>query len=172
MQTVFILLTFIIIQSNCYYLIELNRNYSSIKSYCSIEYFEKNLYHIPERCHRHVECHSSHCDDRQFRCVKLRETLCCLYEYIREKCLNINIKERFRSIYFHLSIQHGYCEINLERIEQQDQTYCLNNYIETTTITVSYSSIRSFQQIQSKSRTVSARYQFFIICFFNILVSK
>jgi len=162
-RSVLIWLVWLILQSNGYYLLELNRNHSSIESYCSIEYFDGVSYQIPRQCHRHVQCASSNCDDRQFHCVKLRETLCCLYDFVRSTCVNRNVNERFRSVYFHVSIQYGFCEINLERIEQQDRTYCLNNYVETSVRSVVY-------EIQSKSRMISVPYQFFIICFMIVLI--
>jgi hypothetical protein len=34
-----------------------------------------------------------------------------------------------------MSIEHGYCEINLERIEKNDQAYCIANTEDTTTST-------------------------------------
>ncbi len=112
-----------------YYLIDIDPNISSNTSYCSSKLIENNLYRIPNQCHHHLLCNGYHCDDKSFRCVKLRETLCCLYEYLQRICRqNMILKDQFRSIYFHISIEHGYCEINLERIEQIDQSYCLANH--------------------------------------------
>jgi hypothetical protein len=116
------------IPSNSYYLIDIDTNFSIN---CSSKLIENNLYRIPNQCHNHLLCDPYHCDDKSFRCVKLRETLCCLYKYLQNTCRQEQIlKDQFRSIYFHISIQHGYCEINLERIEQIDQSYCLANHFE------------------------------------------
>lgn len=136
MKRIFILLFIkflLIISSDCYYLIDLDRNISLNDNYCSNMLINKDLYRIPNQCHKHLLCNGYHCDDQSFRCVKIRETLCCLYKYIEENCEKDLLKDQFRSIYFHISIQHGYCEINLERIEQNDHSYCLANHIETTT---------------------------------------
>ena len=137
-QTTSILLVLIVLidwscpsRSHSFYLIDLDPNYSS----CSNISINKTRYGIPRLCQKHLLCHRSHCDDQSFRCVKIRETLCCLSEYIEKFCSNNRLyKDRFRSIYFHMSIEHGYCEINLERIEQNDSLYCLANQLETTTI--------------------------------------
>ena len=123
------------IPSNSYYLIDIDTNLSLNTSYCSNILINKNLYHIPSQCHSHLLCTPYHCDDKSFRCIKIRETLCCLYKYIQKNCQKENFKDHFRSIYFHISIQHGYCEINLERIEQNDHSYCIANHHETTTTT-------------------------------------
>jgi hypothetical protein len=121
------------IPSNSYYLIDIDINSSLNISYCSNKLIEKNLYRIPNQCHNHLLCNAYHCDDKSFRCIKIRETLCCVYKYLQKSCSNEKIlKDQFRSIYFHISIQHGYCEINLERIEQIDPSYCLAE-IPTTT---------------------------------------
>jgi hypothetical protein len=127
----------IAIPSNSYYLIDIDMNLSSNTSYCSNILINKDLYHIPVQCHSHLLCNPYHCDDKSFRCMKIRETLCCLYKYIQENCSKDKFKDHFRSIYFHISIQHGYCEINLERIEQNDQSYCIANHPEPTTMSVS-----------------------------------
>ena len=119
--------------TNSYYLIDIYTNSSLNTSYCSNILITKDLYNIPRQCHSHLLCNPYHCDDKSFRCIKLRETLCCLYNYIQKSCQKENFKDHFRSIYFHISIQHGYCEINLERIEQNDHSYCIANHHETTT---------------------------------------
>lgn len=111
-------------QSHSYNLIDIDTNFSS----CSNILVNKTRYGIPHRCQKHLLCFPSHCDDQSFRCVKIRETLCCLSQYIEQICSKTRpYKEQFRSIYFHISIEHGYCEINLERIEQNDSSYCLTN---------------------------------------------
>ncbi|CAF5011724.1 unnamed protein product [Rotaria sp. Silwood1] len=139
---------------NSYYLIDIDRNFSlNNNSYCSNILINKNLYYIPNQCHKHVLCNRYNCDDKSYRCIKIREILCCLYKYIQKYCQKDNLKEQFRFIYFHISIQHGYCEINLERIEQNDQSYCISNNIETTTTTISLShlSLKYFHRYYSRS---------------------
>ena len=139
MIRILLLLLFLLIQSICssrshsYYLIDIDMNFSS----CSNILINKTRYGIPRLCQKHLLCHPSHCDDQSFRCVKIRETLCCLSQYIEKICSkNRPYKDRFRSIYFHISIEHGYCEINLERIEQNDPSYCLTNQFYTTMMTI------------------------------------
>ena len=130
--------------SNVYYLIDIANNTSSNESYCSTPLIDDQLYRIPQSCQHHLMCDPYSCDDQSFRCVKIRESLCCLQNYLRLHCEQENslrTKDLFRSVYFHMSIEHGYCEINLERIEKNDQAYCLGNTPEATT-TIS-SSIRS-----------------------------
>jgi hypothetical protein len=132
----FLLIKLIIgIPSNSYYLIDIDTNLLLNNSYCSNILISKNFYRIPNQCHKHLLCNAYHCDDKSFRCVKIRDTLCCLYKYLQKSCQKEILKDQFRSIYFHISIQHGYCEINLERIEQNDHSYCLANHLETTTTT-------------------------------------
>lgn len=129
-----VLLLFLLIEltrSHSYYLIDIDMNFSS----CSNILINKTRYGIPRLCQKHLLCHPSHCDDQSFRCVKIRETLCCLSQYIDKICSkDRTYKDRFRSIYFHISIEHGYCEINLERIEQNDPLYCLTNQFHTPTM--------------------------------------
>ena len=135
--TLFLLISIIYgLSQNSYYLINIDNNILSNESYCSKILLNQQVYRIPKQCHRHLRCHPYYCDDKSFRCIKIRETLCCLYEYFRLHCQNTNlirIKDLFRSVYFHMSIEHGYCEINLERIEKNDQTYCIANLPETGT---------------------------------------
>jgi hypothetical protein len=135
------------IPSNSYYLIDIDQNLSSNESYCSNILINEQIYRIPLQCHHHLLCNPYYCDDRSFRCIKIRETLCCLYKYFQLNCQQNNshqIKDLFRSIYFHISIEHGYCEINLERIEKNDQAYCIANIEETKqTTTIISSTIRS-----------------------------
>ncbi|CAF0934265.1 unnamed protein product, partial [Didymodactylos carnosus] len=113
---------------NSYYLLNIDDNLNDTQSssvICDNLLTEQQTYRIPRQCLTHFYCDSSKCDDQQFRCVKLRESLCCLYKYFTKNCRLNTIKENFRYIYFQLSIQHGYCEINLERIENTDETYCI-----------------------------------------------
>jgi len=133
--------------SNSYYLIDIDNNFSSNESYCSNIFTTEQIYRIPNQCHHHLLCDPYYCDDKSFRCIKIRETLCCLYKYFQLNCQldnSIQIKDLFRSIYFQMSIEHGYCEINLERIEKTDQAYCIANIEETnitqTTTTMAVSS--------------------------------
>lgn len=124
------------IPSNSYYLIDIAQESFTNQSYCSNLLNPEQLYYIPSQCHQHLICDPYTCDDRGFRCVKIRETLCCLYKYLQSHCEKetfVRTKEQFRSVYFHMSIEHGYCEINLERIEKIDSAYCLANHEETTT---------------------------------------
>ena len=128
------------IQTNSYYLIELDKQLSSSsnESYCSNILTIEQTYRIPRQCQQHLLCNPYYCDDRSFRCMKIRETLCCLNRYLQSNCQKEDfkrIKDLFRSVYFQISIEHGYCEINLERIEKDDQMYCLANLEETTTTT-------------------------------------
>ncbi len=135
------------IPSNSYYLIDIDNNLSLNESYCSNILINEQIYRIPKQCHHHLLCNPYYCDDKSFRCIKIRETLCCLYKYFQLNCQqnnSIQIKDLFRSVYFHISIEHGYCEINLERIEKYDQTYCIDNIEETTQMmTMVSSSIRT-----------------------------
>jgi hypothetical protein len=142
---VFLLLIKLIISipSNSYYLIDLDNNLSLNNSYCSNLFTNDQLYRIPRQCHKHLLCDPYYCDDKSFRCIKIRETLCCLYNYFQKTCEKenfIQMKDQFRSIYFHISIEHGYCEINLERIEKNDHSYCIADYQETTTTTTTTTS--------------------------------
>ncbi|CAF0724542.1 unnamed protein product [Rotaria sordida] len=136
--------------SNSFYLINIDKNLLSNESYCSNILINQHIYRIPKQCHHHLLCNSYYCDDKSFRCMKIRETLCCLYKYFQLNCQQdnfIQIKDLFRSIYFYMSIEHGYCEINLERIEKNDQAYCISNIEETLTTqtikTIISSTIRS-----------------------------
>lgn len=127
-------------QSHSYYLIDIDTIFSS----CSNISINKTRYGIPHLCRKHLLCHPYHCDDQSFRCVKIRESLCCLSQYIDKFCsTNRTYKDRFRSIYFHISIEHGYCEINLERVEQNDPSYCLTNQLEMTTTTTTTTNLPS-----------------------------
>ncbi|CAF2335187.1 unnamed protein product [Rotaria sp. Silwood2] len=124
--------------SNSFYLLRIDNNLLSNESYCSNILINQHIYRIPKQCHYHLLCNSYNCDDQSFRCTKIRETLCCLYKYFQLNCQEdnfIRIKDLFRSVYFYMSIEHGYCEINLERIEKNDQTYCISNIEETKIIT-------------------------------------
>ncbi|CAF3332024.1 unnamed protein product [Rotaria sp. Silwood2] len=174
------------ISSNSYYLIDIDRNLSLNNSYCSNILINKNLYRIPNQCHKHVLCDRYHCDDKSFRCIKIRETLCCLYKYIQNFCQKENLKDQFRLIYFYISIQHGYCEINLERIEQNDQSYCISNYVEiTTTISSSHLSYKYFHRyyprlttqlsninyLRYDTTTISSKSSFIYINFIILLLS-
>jgi hypothetical protein len=58
-----------------------------------------------------------------------------------------------------MSIEHGYCEINLERIEKHDQAYCIANIEQpiemTMTTTTASTSIRPFfKYFHRRSSTV------------------
>ncbi|CAF1174719.1 unnamed protein product [Rotaria sordida] len=174
----------ICLSSNSYYLIDIDKNLSLNNSYCSNKLINKNLYRIPNQCHKHLLCNRYHCDDKSFRCIKIRETLCCLYKYIEKYCQKEYLKDQFRLIYFHISIQHGYCEINLERIEQNDQTYCISNYIETkkTTISQSYLSLKYFHHhlttklsninyLRYDTTTISSKSSFIYTNFIIVLLS-
>jgi hypothetical protein len=151
-RSIFLLLIPIIngVPLNSYYLIDIDHNISSNTSYCSNILTTDQTYRIPKQCHHHLLCNPYYCDDQSFRCIKIRETLCCLNEYFQSNCKNDHsnrIKDLFRSVYFQISIEHGYCEINLERIEKHDQAYCIANMdepIQTTTTTIASSSIRPF----------------------------
>ncbi|CAF0899505.1 unnamed protein product [Didymodactylos carnosus] len=127
-----------------YYLlnVDVNSNDSQSSSIiCDNLFTEQQTYRIPRECLSHFYCDLSKCDEHQFRCVKLRESLCCLYKYFTKHCRLNTIKENFRYIYFQLSVQHGYCEINLERIENNDETYCIadeDNFRQPQTTTVFY----------------------------------
>jgi hypothetical protein len=167
------------IPSNSYYLIPLDTNSSLTNSnYCLNISINKNIYHIPHQCHNHLLCDSYHCDDKSFRCIKIRETLCCLYKYIEDNCQRENLKDQFRSIYFYTSIQHGYCEINLERIEQNDHSYCLAQNLQTTTsttISLSRLPLKRFQQYRHHSTTqssnISSKSSFMYTNFIILLLS-
>ena len=119
--------------SNSYYLIELDQHLSSNESYCSNIFTNQQTYRLPTECHKHLLCDPTYCDDQTFRCMKIRETLCCLHQYLQSHCQKDNanrLKDLFRSVYFQMSIEHGYCEINLERIEKFDQAYCIADLID------------------------------------------
>lgn len=136
--------------SKSYYLIDIDKNInlSSNESYCSNILINDQIYRIPKQCQHHLLCNAYYCDDQSFRCIKIRETLCCLHKYFQSNCQEKNsnqIKDLFRSVYFHMSIEHGYCEINLERIEKNDQAYCIANIEETTPTTLSPSSSSSIR---------------------------
>ncbi|CAF1242896.1 unnamed protein product [Adineta steineri] len=116
--------------SKSYYLIDIDTNLSSNETYCSNILTNEQIYRIPKQCQQHLLCDPYYCDDKSFRCIKIRETLCCLYKYFQSNCQQNNsnqIKDIFRSVYFQMSIEHGYCEINLERIEKNDEAYCIAN---------------------------------------------
>lgn len=124
--------------SNRYYLLDIDSTSSSNTSYCANLFTNEQTYRLPSQCHHHLLCTPYFCDDQSFRCMKIRETLCCLHGYLEENCRQIDatrIKDLFRSIYFQMSIEHGYCEINLERIEKNDQSYCIATITEETTST-------------------------------------
>ncbi|UJR33824.1 hypothetical protein I4U23_021248 [Adineta vaga] len=119
--------------SNSFYLIELDQKSSSNETYCSNIFTNQQTYRLPKECHKHLLCDPYYCDDKSFRCMKIRETLCCLHQYFQSHCQEDNVnrlKDQFRSVYFQISIEHGYCEINLERIEKNDQAYCIADIIE------------------------------------------
>ncbi|CAF3966884.1 unnamed protein product [Rotaria sp. Silwood1] len=97
-----LLLNVQIISSNSYYLIDIDKNISFNTSYCSNILINKNLYRLPNQCHKHLLCYRYNCDYRLYRCMKIRETLCCLYKYIKKYCQKENFKDHFRFIYFHI----------------------------------------------------------------------
>lgn len=152
----FVLLLFVniitAISSKSYYLIDIDMNVIRNGSSCPDILVNNHAYHIPNQCHKHALCSSYNCDDKLLRCIKIRETLCCLYKHIEKNCRKENLRDQFRSIYFHASIQHGYCEINLERIEQNDSSYCVGNYTETTTLS-SNLSLKNFPRYQHRLTT-------------------
>jgi hypothetical protein len=134
------------IPSNSYYLIDIAQNSSSNENYCSNLLINEQIYRIPQPCQHHLLCDPYYCDDQTFRCVKIRETLCCLRQYLQLTCQDehfVRTRDRFRSVYFHMSIEHGYCEINLERIEKHDQAYCLANDDQVRTSTSTATSLLS-----------------------------
>jgi hypothetical protein len=145
------------IPSKSYYLIDIDTNVS-LDNYCLNISAKRDLYSIPRPCHHHLLCDSYNCDERSFRCVKLRETLCCLHTYIQRHCRDVNLKDHFRSIYFHTSIQHGYCEINLERIEQRDHSYCLTNHLDSSTIPSSPVSLKRLHRYHHHVSTPHVRF--------------
>lgn len=167
---------------NSYYLIDIDTNSSINNNSCTNIFLNKNLYHIPHQCHKHLLCTTDQCDDKSFRCIKIRETLCCIYKYIQKYCSNEQIlKDQFRLIYFHISIQHGYCEINLERIEQNDHSYCLANHFEITTTAVSLSHLplKRFQQNRHRlaatqsshlPTNISSKSSFFLYEFYHFII--
>jgi len=167
--------------SNSYYLIDIDNNFSSNESYCSNIFTTEQIYRIPNQCHHHLLCDPYYCDDKSFRCIKIRETLCCLYKYFQLNCQldnSIQIKDLFRSIYFQMSIEHGYCEINLERIEQNDHSYCLAQNLETTTsttISLSHLPSKRFQQYRhhsiTQSSNISSKSSFMYTNFIILLLS-
>ena len=123
--------------SNPYNLIHVDSDLSSSNaSYCSTSFIQNDVYRIPRQCHAHLVCDPYYCDDKSFRCTKLREILCCLYDHVQTHCPAdqfAKTRDHFRAMYFHMSIQHGYCEINLERIEKNDYSYCLVTDLDTST---------------------------------------
>ena len=124
------------VERKSYYLIDLDRHASLNTSNCSSLVHRDQSYRIPRLCHSHLLCSPSSCDDPSFRCVKLRETLCCAQRHLRRSCPDDDLrrlKDQFRSLYFDVSIEHGYCEINLERIEQDDRSYCIAMIKEDST---------------------------------------
>ncbi|CAF0734373.1 unnamed protein product [Rotaria sp. Silwood1] len=145
--------------SNSFYLINIDNNLLSNESYCSNILINQHIYRIPKQCHHHLLCNSYYCDDKPFRCMKIRETLCCLYKYFQLNCQQdnfIQIKDLFRSVYFYISIEHGYCEINLERIEKNDQAYCISTIEETTTKILSTQTIKT-----TVSSTIRSSFKYF-----------
>lgn len=143
--------------SNTYYLIDIANNTSSNESFCSTPLINDQFYRIPQACQHHLLCDPYSCDDQSFRCVKIRESLCCLQNYLQQHCERENFlrtKDLFRSVYFHVSIEHGYCEINLERIEKSDQAYCLGNNQEATTTTISSSTRSTFKHFHRRLSTI------------------
>ncbi|CAF0759417.1 unnamed protein product [Adineta ricciae] len=153
-----------IVSSNAYYLIDINEDLTlESANYCTNLSIHRDLSSIPRQCHRHLYCGSYNCEEQSFRCVKIREALCCLYDYLQSNCSKEKFKDHFRSVYFHTSLQHGYCEINLERIEQDADSYCLANLKETTT-SFSLPLKRSYQSINS-----SYRIEFSFVFFFLLL---
>ena len=141
-------------------LIDLNTNSTWECANLSIH---RELILIPPQCYRHLYCSSYNCEEQSFRCVKIREALCCLYNYLQSNCSKENIKDYYRSVYFHTSLQHGYCEINLERIEWGDNSYCLANLQETTT-PLSLSLKLSRESINSSYRIEFSWISFLFFC--------
>lgn len=147
-MTIFLLVEFVVFCSplRTFYLLDIDHRSSFNTSFCSDSLIDGEFYRIPRQCQKHLQCHSFHCDEQSFRCVKIRETLCCLKRYFHRHCSKSErqqIKDQFRSVYFHVSIEHGYCEINLERIEKLDENYCLadppesfDRSISTTTMKI------------------------------------
>lgn len=163
-QLIFFLFTPIVysLPSNSYYLIDIDPKISSNTSYCSNLLTNDQTYRIPSQCRHHLLCTPYYCDEQSFRCMKIRETLCCLYQYLREHCQQVDynqMKDLFRSIYFQMSIEHGYCEINLERIEKNDQAYCIATVEEeilSTTTTTTVATIRpSYRYFHRRPSTLS-----------------
>lgn len=162
--TVFLLISLINgLPSKSYYLIDLVNSDIPNENYCSNILINQELYRIPEQCRHHLLCNPYYCDDKSFRCVKIREALCCLHKYFQTNCQQDNtvrIKDLFRSIYFQMSIEHGYCEINLERIERNDGAYCIANSEETqstTTAVIIPSSITLSTTMRSSIKYVQRR---------------
>lgn len=122
--------------SHSSYLIDVDSSWNSVD--CSTLFDGADLHRIPRLCHWHLLCSPSSCDDSSFRCVKLRETLCCVEQFIRRSCPVADLrrlKARFRSFYFDVSIEDGYCEINLERIEREDRSYCIASSHRSSSVT-------------------------------------
>ena len=71
--------------SNSYYLIDIDNNISTNESYCSNILINDQIYRIPKECQHHLICDPYYCDDKSFRCIKIRETLCCLNKYLTIK---------------------------------------------------------------------------------------
>lgn len=162
-QLIFFLITPIIhsLPSNSYYLIDIDSKISSNTSYCSNLLTNEQTYRIPSQCRHHLLCTPYYCDEQSFRCMKIRESLCCLYRYLQDNCREVDsnqIRDLFRSIYFQISIEHGYCEINLERIEKNDQAYCIATVEEETTATTTVASVSirpSYRHFHRRPSTLS-----------------
>lgn len=152
--------------SNTYYLIELDKTPSANDSFCSNIFTKEQTYRLPNECHQHLLCDPYYCDEKSFRCVKIRETLCCLHRHIQSHCRADRagrIKDLFRSVYFQMSIEHGYCEINLERIEKADQAYCIAEITEEArpTPTTTTTSSTTTTTTMSVSAPVRSTYKHF-----------
>ncbi|CAF3809615.1 unnamed protein product [Rotaria sp. Silwood1] len=70
-----LLLNVQIISSNSYYLIDIDKNISFNTSYCSNILINKNLYRLPNQCHKHLLCYRYNCDYRLYRSVGYQPTL-------------------------------------------------------------------------------------------------
>ena len=153
--------------SNLYYLVGIDQTLSSNDSYCSAALVNERTYRIPDQCHHHLLCNAYHCDDQAVRCLKIREALCCLHDHLQLHCLQssfVRTKDLFRSVYFQISIEHGYCEINLERIEQTDRQYCLGDHDDLLAMTTTISTpirppFKHFHRRPSTSRPNRDRYR-------------
>jgi len=156
-----LLLIFKIVQtttSQSYYLldVDLSSNNNETETVLCSNLQISQTYRIPRQCLKHFYCDPVYCDDKQFRCVKVRESLCCLHKYFLNNCQQNRdeIKEQFRLIYFQISLLHPYCEINLERIEKNDDTYCIavdDRELSTTTMTIP-SPIRIYRPYHHRNR--------------------